>query len=117
MFLGGKHDDGTIIKPGPRGHDVYPAIVAGHCPSRRASDPNGFVQELFDFSFSSFVTPAIIRVRCALTLIVAVLAAFVYTIPAFSEPGFPLFIIVVVAFWQLFLLRKRDDRKTKPEGE
>jgi len=115
--LGGSTMTERSLSLGRRGHDVYPAIVAGHCPSRRASDPNGFVEELLDFSFSSFVTPAIIRVRCALTLIVAVLAAFVYTIPAFSEPGFPLFIIVVAAFWQLFLLRKRDDRKTKPEGE
>ena len=46
----------------------------------------------------------------SLILTVTVLAAFVYTVLAYGEPGIPLFIIIVMAFWRPFLLRERGDR-------
>jgi hypothetical protein len=45
-----------------------------------------------------------------LILILAVLAVFVHTILAFGEPGAPLFIIIVMAFWRLFPRGERGDR-------
>jgi hypothetical protein len=98
--------------PGP-GPGVNPRTAAGHRSARRSADSKGFIEALFDFSFTSFVTTRIIRVLYSLILVITVLAAFVYTILAFSaSPGFgflmliigdPLFIIIVMAFWRLFL--------------
>jgi hypothetical protein len=98
--------------PGPR-LGVNPPVVAGHRSARRTADSKGFLEALFDFSFTSFVTTRIIKVLYVLILIMTVLAAFVYTILAFSaSPAFgfltliigdPLFIIIVMAFWRLFL--------------
>jgi len=79
----------------------------------QAADARGFLGALFDFSFTSFVTPRIIKVLYVLILILTVIGALVYTIFAFSASkvfgfltliiGDPLFIIIVMAFWRLVL--------------
>lgn len=73
----------------------------------------GFLSSLFDFGFTSFVTPTVIKVLYVLILIGTVLSALVFTITAFrASPifgigvlviGDPLFIIIVLAFYRIIL--------------
>ena len=79
----------------------------------RAADGRGFLNSLFDFSFTSFVTTRIIKVLYVLILVLVSLVALFYTIIAFRlSPVFgllvlvigdPLYIIIVMAFWRLLL--------------
>jgi hypothetical protein len=111
---GGRYHAAAMAGPDPSpGPGVNPPKAAGHRSARRSADSKGLIEALFDFSFTSFVTTRIIRVLYFLILIMTVLAALIYTILAFSaSPGFgfltliigdPLFIIIVMAFWRLFL--------------
>ncbi|MGH3191153.1 MAG: DUF4282 domain-containing protein [Streptosporangiaceae bacterium] len=73
----------------------------------------GFFGSLFDFGFTSFVTPTVIKVLYVLILIGTVLSALVFTIAAFRASavfgigvlviGDPLFIIIVLAFYRIIL--------------
>jgi hypothetical protein len=81
--------------------------------ARQGADTRGFLNSLFDFSFTSFVTTRIIKVLYVLILILVSLTALIYTIFAFKASplfglltliiGDPLFIIIVMAFWRLVL--------------
>jgi len=50
-----------------------------------ASDDAGFLEALFDFSFSQFVTVKLVRVLYVLMLIVAVFAAVAIVVSLFSQ--------------------------------
>src|ERR1700691_4527539 len=73
----------------------------------------GFLSSLFDFGFTSFVTPTVIKVLYVLILIGTALSALVFTITAFRAGpifgigvlviGDPLFIIIVLAFYRIIL--------------
>ena len=79
----------------------------------QTADARGFLSALFDFSFTSFVTPKIIKVLYVLILVMTSLSALIFTIGAFRlSAGFglltlvigdPLFIIIVMALWRLIL--------------
>jgi hypothetical protein len=82
-------------------------------PGVHHTDAKGFIGSLFDVSFSSFVTPKVIRVLYLLIIVFTVLSALVYTILAFRDNaglGFvtlfvlaPLFTLIVLAAWRIFL--------------
>jgi hypothetical protein len=73
----------------------------------------GFLGSLFDFGFTSFVTPTVIKVLYVLILIGTALSALTFTIAAFRASaifgigvlviGDPLFIIIVMAFYRIIL--------------
>jgi hypothetical protein len=78
-----------------------------------ASDAKGFLGALFDFGFTSFVTPKVIKVLYMLIMIGTVASALVVTILAFrvSTPfgiltllvADPLFILIVMAIYRMIL--------------
>ena len=82
----------SLRHPGGRSHGVYPPIATRPCPARQATGLQGFLKTLFDFSVSPVVTTRIIKMPCL------------------RRPRCSLFIIIVMAFWRLFLRRERGDR-------
>ena len=82
-------------------------------PAREAKDTTGFLGALFDFGFTSFVTPRIIKVLYALLMIGAVVTALTFTIIVFKVNatfgivtllfGDPLVILIVMAFYRIIL--------------
>jgi hypothetical protein len=88
------------------------AAIADQAPGD-AADLRGFVGALFDFGFTSFVTPKVIRVLYMLIVVGTVVSALVFTIIAFraSVPfgiltlvlGDPLFILIVLAIYRVLL--------------
>jgi hypothetical protein len=101
-------DDGTASPDAER-----PVAAIGDPARGEAADLRGFVGALFDFGFSSFVTPKGIRALYMLIAVGTALAALVLTIIAFraSVPfgiltlvfGDPLFILIVLAFCRVLL--------------
>jgi hypothetical protein len=81
-------------------------------PDRKA-DARGFLGALFDFGFTSFVTPKVIKVLYMLIVIGTVLSALVFTIVVFKASvafgvltlvfGDPLFILIVLAIYRIIL--------------
>ena len=90
-----------------------PAIAVPDPAPRDAADTRGFVGALFDFGFTSFVTPKVIKVLYMLIVIGTVVSALVVTIIAFkASTGFgflmlvfgdPLFILIVLAIYRIIL--------------
>jgi Domain of unknown function (DUF4282) len=88
------------------------AAIADPVPGQ-AADARGFLGALFDFGFTSFVTPKVVRVLYMLITIGTVVSALVFTIIAFkaSTPfgiltllfGDPLFILIVMAIYRMIL--------------
>jgi hypothetical protein len=80
---------------------------------REAGDARGFLGALFDFGFTSFVTPKVIKVLYMLIVIGTVVSALVFTIIAFKAStvfgfltlvfGDPLFILIVLAIYRIIL--------------
>ena len=78
-----------------------------------AADAKGFLGALFDFGFTSFVTPKVIKVLYMLIMIGTVVSALVFTIIVFrvSTPfgiltllvADPLFILIVMAIYRMIL--------------
>jgi hypothetical protein len=77
------------------------------------ADARGFLGALFDFGFTSFVTPKVIKVLYMLIVIGTVLSALVFTIMVFEASvafgvltlvvGDPLFILIVLAIYRIIL--------------
>jgi len=77
------------------------------------ADSRSFLSALFDFGFTSFVTPKVIKVLYTLIVIGTVASALVFTIVAFKAStafglltlvlGDPLFILIVLAFYRIIL--------------
>jgi hypothetical protein len=90
-----------------------PVTATGDQAPGEAADPRGFLRALFDFGFTSFVTPRVIRVLYMLIVVGTVLSALAFTIIAFraSVPfgilmlvfGDPLFILIVLAIYRVLL--------------
>jgi hypothetical protein len=78
-----------------------------------AAGGKGFLVALFDFGFTSFVTPKVIKVLYTLITIGTVLSALVFTIIVFKANvafgvatlvvGDPLFILIVLAIYRVIL--------------
>lgn len=96
--------------PGPAGTRPPPARRSA---TRQAADERNFFAALFDFTFTSFITTKIIKVLYVLVMIMIGLSALLFTFDAFKLNatfglltlviGDPLFIIVVLALWRLYL--------------
>jgi hypothetical protein len=90
-----------------------PATAITDPASREAGDTRGFLGALFDFGFTSFVTPKVIKVLYMLIVIGTVVSALVFTIVAFKAStvfgflmlvfGDPLFILIVLAIYRIIL--------------
>ena len=88
------------------------APIADPAPGR-AADARGFLGALFDFGFTSFVTPSVIKVLYMLIVIGTVASALVFTIIVFKASllfgflmlvfGDPLFILIVLAIYRIIL--------------
>jgi hypothetical protein len=88
------------------------AAIADPAP-KEAADTRGFLGALFDFGFTSFVTPKVIKVLYMLIVIGTVVSALVVTIVAFKAStvfgflmlvfGDPLFILIVLAIYRIIL--------------
>jgi hypothetical protein len=114
-------------------HDTASANGTARHPARpRDEDTTGFLGALFDFGFTSFVTPKIIKVLYMLVMIGTIVSAFAFTIVAFkASPAFgivalvfcdPLIILVVLAICRIFLeffvviFRAAEDIRALREG-
>ena len=90
-----------------------PATAIADPAPREAADTRGFLGALFDFGFTSFVTPKVIKVLYMLIVIGTVVSALVFTIIAFKAStvfgflmlvfGDPLFILIVLAIYRIIL--------------
>jgi hypothetical protein len=89
-----------------------PAAAPGDSAPGGAAGARGFLNALFDFGFTSFVTPKVIKVLYMLIVIGTVVSALVFTIIVFkaSTPfGIvtlvfdPLFILIVMAIYRMIL--------------
>ena len=91
-------------------------IAHGHdrgSRARAAADAKGFLGALFDFGFTSFVTPKVVKALYMLIMIGTVVSALVFTIIMFrvSTPfgiltllvADPLFILIVMAIYRMIL--------------
>ena len=88
------------------------APIADPAPGR-AADARGFLGALFDFGFTSFVTPSVIKVLYMLIVIGTVASALVFTIIVFKASvlfgflmlvfGDPLFVLIVLAIYRIIL--------------
>jgi Domain of unknown function (DUF4282) len=101
-------DAGTVRPDAER-----PAAASADSASSDAADTRGFLGALFDFGFTSFVTPKVIKVLYLLIVIGTVVSALVVTIIAFKAGtvfgllmlvfGDPLFILIVLAIYRIIL--------------
>ena len=107
-------DAGTARPDAERPATAMPPATAIADPTpREASDTRGFLGALFDFGFTSFVTPKVIKVLYMLIVIGTVVSALVFTIIAFKAStvfgflmlvfGDPLFILIVLAIYRIIL--------------
>lgn len=90
-----------------------PTAAMRHAAGRPAADTKGFLGSLFDISFTSFVTPKVIRVLYLLIMIGTILTALSYSVIAFRvNAAFgivtlfvlaPLFSMIILAMWRILL--------------
>ena len=91
-----------------------PSVTAiGELTPGKAADTSGFLRALFDFGFTSFVTPKVIKVLYMLIVIGTVVGTLVFTIIAFKAGmafgivtlvfGDPLFILITLAIYRIIL--------------
>jgi Domain of unknown function (DUF4282) len=107
-FSAVKADAGTARPEAGR-----PAAAIGDLVPGAAADGRSFLGALFDFGFTSFVTPKIIRVLYMLIVTGTVVSALVFTIIVFKASvmfgfltlvfGDPLFILIVLAIYRVIL--------------
>jgi hypothetical protein len=107
-------DVGTAPPDAERPATAMPPGTAIADPAPRdTADTRGFLGALFDFGFTSFVTPKVIKVLYMLIVIGTVVSALVFTIIAFKAStvfgflllvfGDPLFILIVLAIYRIIL--------------
>ena len=99
-----------------------PAAQAGQAPPGRsafatqqfpAAEPKGFLGALFDFSFTSFVTPKVVKVLYILIVVVVGLSAVGFALSVLATNvglglivlliGAPLYFLVVTALYRITL--------------
>jgi len=109
-----------------------PAVTIRDPAPGPKADAGGFLGALFDFGFTSFVTPKVIKVLYMLIVIGTVLSALVFTIMVFEASvafgvltlvfGDPLFILIVLAIYRIILeffvvtFRVAEDIRALREG-
>jgi hypothetical protein len=91
----------------------HPVVTIGDPAPGATADARGFLSALFDFGFTSFVTPKVIRLLYLLIVIGTVASALVFTIVVFKASvafgiltlvfGDPLFILIVLAIYRIIL--------------
>jgi len=76
-----------------------PAGAAAFTPPQQFSDTKGFVASLFDFGFTSFVTPKVVKVLYVLIMILLGLGSLASAIFAFQFGGAVagFFVLLIVA--------------------
>jgi hypothetical protein len=106
--------------------------TAGHPARPRDAAETGFLGALFDFGFTSFVTPKIIKVLYVLVTMGTIVSTLAFTIIIFKASaafgivalvfGDPLIILVVLAAFRIFLeffvviFRAAEDIRALREG-
>jgi hypothetical protein len=100
---GAATDNGTASANGTARHQLPP----------EAADTTGFLGALFDFGFTSFMTPKIIKVLYVLVMIGTIVSAVAFTIIVFKASAAfgivalvfadPLIIFIVMAIFRIFL--------------
>ena len=129
--------NGTATTNGAASANGTPTTALTHSTVRRAAGPpdadtTGFLGALFDFGFTSFVTPKIIKVLYVLVTIGTIVSALAFTILVFkaSVPfgvvalvfGDPLIILVIMAIFRMFveffvvIFRAAEDIRALREG-
>jgi hypothetical protein len=109
---------GTVLGAGATGSGTArpgaesASAVGGPVPAQ-AADARSFLRALFDFGFTSFVTPKVIKALYVLIAIGTVVSALVFTIYVFKvSTAFgivtlvfadPLFILIVLAIYRIAL--------------
>src|SRR5579875_3826171 len=109
-----------------------PTATMPAAPRRQAADSKGFIGALFDFGFTSFVTPRVIKVLYVLFMIGTIVGALAFTITMFEISatlgiltlvfGAPLYVLIVLAIYRVFLeffmvmFRMADDIKALRES-
>ncbi len=109
-----------------------PTATMPAAPRRQAADSKGFIGALFDFGFTSFVTPRVIKVLYVLIMIGTIVGALAFTITMFKISatlgiltlvfGAPLYVLIVLAIYRVFLeffmvmFRMADDIKALRES-
>jgi len=103
----------TTDEGAARADTERPEAATGDAPPGRTADARGFLGALFDFGFTSFVTPNVIKVLYMLIVIGTVVSALVFTIILFKASvtfgilmlvfGDPLFILIVLAIYRIIL--------------
>jgi hypothetical protein len=91
----------------------HPVVMIGDPAPGGTTEARGFLVALFDFGFTSFVTPKVIRVLYMLIVIGTVASALVFTIMVFKASlafgiltlviADPLFILIVLAIYRIIL--------------
>jgi hypothetical protein len=81
-----------------------PGVQAGPTAQPRARGERGFVGSLFDFSFSSFVTPKIIKVLYVLFTIWTALVSLLILIVSFRTGGMLAGIFVLIVIVPIYVL-------------
>jgi hypothetical protein len=114
---------GSAGQPGtPAGHAAGPGgPVGGQAAGRSpfatqqfpAGEPKGFLSALFDFSFTSFVTPKVVKVLYILIVVVVGLSALGFALSVLATNvglglivllvGAPLYFLVVTALYRITL--------------
>jgi Domain of unknown function (DUF4282) len=82
------------------------ATAAYPAPSEDRASSKGFVASLFDFGFTSFVTPTVVKVLYVLVMIVLALTGLGFAVGAFTLNKIAgIFVLIVVAplFFFIFL--------------
>jgi hypothetical protein len=109
------------VQEQPR-HTAPPGTGAGYAPpppaayaplAQAGADSRGFLSALFDFSFTSYVTPKVVRVLYILIVAVLSLGAFLTIVATFFTAGplagilaliiVPLFYLLALAFYRISL--------------
>lgn len=110
-----KATEAAAIPNGAAGGTTTTSVngTARHPARPKDADTTGFLGALFDLSFTSFVTPKIIKVLYVLVIIGTVVSSLALTIVVFKASkafgiaalvfGDPLIILVVLAIARIFL--------------
>jgi hypothetical protein len=100
-------EESAATRPGGAGYPQPPT------ERPQLPDSKGFVASLFDFGFTSFVTPKVVKVLYPLIMILAALGALVWVVIAFKVNAVfgifalfiltPLYFLIVTAFYRIAL--------------
>jgi hypothetical protein len=92
------------VTSAPSGGYAPPPPVAYPVAAQAATTPKGFVASLFDFGFTSFVTPTVIKVLYIINMVLFGLAALGFVGFAFlANPVFGIFALIIAAPLWFFL--------------